>query len=152
MIHSDAARDLIITFEGRRDHAYPDPATGGEPWTIGVGHTGPGVHRGTVWDDARIDAVLDADLKRFDEGVTALLESAPTAQHEFDALVCFAFNLGLGSLARSSLLRRHKAGDFEGAATEFAKWNKARGETMPGLTRRRAAEAALYRTPCRVQP
>ena len=152
MIHSDAARGLIITFEGRRHQAYPDPATGGEPWTIGVGHTGPEVRKGLVWDDARIDAALDADLRRFDEGVTALLEGAPTSQHEFDAMVSFAFNLGLASLAGSSLLRRHKAGDYEGAATVFAKWNKARGETMPGLTRRRAAEAALYKTPCRVRP
>ena len=145
MIHSDAARDLIITFEGRRDRAYPDPASGGDPWTIGVGHTGPEVRKGLVWDDARIDAALDADLKRFDDGVTALLEGAPTTQHEFDALVSFAFNLGIASLARSTLLRRHKVGDFAGAATEFAKWNKARGEAMPGLTRRRAAEADLYR-------
>jgi GH24 family phage-related lysozyme (muramidase) len=98
-----------------------------------------------VWDDARIDAALDADLKHFDEGVTALLEGAPTTQNEFDALVSFAFNLGLASLARSTLIRRHKVGDVEGAATMFAKWNKARGETMAGLTRRRAAEADLYR-------
>ena len=145
MIHSAAARDLIAAFEGRRSQAYPDPATGGDPWTIGVGHTGPEVRKGLVWDDARIDAALDADLKRFDEGVTALLEGAPTAQHEFDALVSFAFNLGLASLARSTLLRRHKLGDFNGALTEFGKWNKARGEAMPGLTRRRAAEADLYR-------
>ncbi|GAA0335273.1 lysozyme [Sphingomonas oligophenolica] len=144
MIHSQAARDLIARFEGRRRQAYPDPATGGDPWTIGVGHTGPEVRKGLIWDDARIDAALDADLKRFDQGVTALLDGAPTTQNEFDALVSFAFNLGLASLARSSLIRRHKAGDFEGAATVFAKWNKARGETMAGLTRRRAAEADLY--------
>ena len=145
MTHSDAARDLIAAFEGRRHQAYPDPATGGAPWTIGIGHTGPEVHKGLTWDDARIDAAFDADLKRFDEGVAMLIGAAPTAQNEFDALVSFAFNLGLGNLGKSTLLSSHKAGNKAGAAIEFARWNRAGGRPMTGLTRRRAAEAALYR-------
>ena len=145
MTHSDKARDLIAAFEGRRHQAYPDPASGGAPWTIGIGHTGPEVHKGLTWDDARIDAALDADLKRFDEGVAMLIGVAPTAQHEFDALVSFAFNLGLGNLGKSTLLSSHKAGDKVGAAIEFARWNRAGGRPMTGLTRRRAAEATLYR-------
>ena len=145
MTHSDAARDLIAAFEGRRHQAYPDPATGGAPWTIGIGHTGPEVHKGLTWDNARIDAALDADLKRFDHGVAMLIGAAPTAQNEFDALVSFAFNLGLGNLGKSALLSSHKAGDKAGAAIEFARWNRAGGRPMTGLTRRRAAEAALYR-------
>jgi lysozyme len=145
MIHSNAARALIERFEGRRHQAYPDPATGADPWTIGVGHTGPEVHEGLTWDDAQIDAALDADLKHFDTGVTALIGAAPTSQNEFDALVSFAFNLGLGNLGKSTLLASHKAGDKAGAAIEFARWNRAGGKPMPGLTRRRAAEAALYR-------
>ena len=145
MTHSEAARDLIAAFEGRRHQAYPDPATGGAPWTIGIGHTGPEVHKGLTWDDARIDAALDADLKRFDEGVAMLIGAAPTAQNEFDALVSFAFNLGLGNLGKSTLLSSHKAGDKAGAAIEFARWNRAGGRPMTGLTRRRAAEATLYR-------
>ncbi|MEP7008243.1 MAG: lysozyme [Sphingomonas bacterium] len=145
MTHSDAARDLIAAFEGRRHQAYPDPATGGAPWTIGIGHTGPEVRKGLTWDDARIDAALNADLKRFDEGVAMLIGAAPTAQNEFDALVSFAFNLGLGNLGKSTLLSSHKAGDKAGAAIEFARWNRAGGRPMTGLTRRRAAEATLYR-------
>ena len=145
MTHSDAARDLIAAFEGRRHQAYPDPATGGAPWTIGIGHTGPEVHKGLTWDDARIDAALDADLRHFDEGVAMLIGAAPTAQNEFDALVSFAFNLGLGNLGKSTLLSSHKAGDKAGAAIEFARWNRAGGRPMTGLTRRRAAEATLYR-------
>ena len=145
MTHSDAARDLIAAFEGRRPQAYPDPATGGAPWTSGIGPTGPEVHKGLAWDDARIDAALDADLKHFDAGVAALIGAAPTAQNEFDALVSFAFNLGLGNLGKSTLLSSHKAGDKAGAAIEFARWNRAGGRPMTGLTRRRAAEATLYR-------
>lgn len=145
MNHSRAARDLIAAYEGRWREAYPDPATGGEPWTIGVGHTGSEVHEGLIWDDVRIDAAFDTDLARFDAGVAALIGVAPTAQHEFDALVSFAFNLGLGNLAKSTLLSKHRTGDKAGAGMEFARWNKAAGHPMRGLTKRRAAEAALYR-------
>lgn len=144
MIHSNNARDLIASFEGRRAQAYPDPATGGDPWTIGVGHTGPEVHKGLVWNEAQIDAALDADLVRFDEGVSKLIGSAPTTQNQFDAMVSFAFNLGLGNLGKSTLLIDHKKGAYKLAAMEFARWNRAEGKPMAGLTRRRAAEAKLY--------
>ena len=59
-------------------------------------------------------------------------------------MVSFAYNVGVGNLSASTLLKKHKAGDFKGAAAEFARWNKAAGKVMTGLTRRRAAEAALY--------
>lgn len=144
MKHSDKARDLIARFEGRRTQAYPDPATAGDPWTIGVGHTGPEVHKGLTWTDAQIDLALDADLIRFDEGVSGLIGNAPTSQNQFDAMVSFAFNLGLGNLGKSTLLMDHKKGAYKLAAMEFARWNKAGGKIMAGLTRRRAAEAALY--------
>jgi len=61
--------------------------------------------------------------------------------------VSFAYNVGVGNLQSSTLLKKHKAGDYRGAVAEFAKWNKAAGKVLPGLTKRRAAEAALYSTP-----
>ena len=145
MKHSKLARDLISEFGGRKALAYPDPATGGDPWTIGVGHTGPEVRKGVRWTEAQIDAALDADLRRFDEGVTSLIGKTATTQPQFDALVSFAFNLGLRNLGKSTLLTKHRVRDYAGAALEFQKWNKAAGKVMAGLTRRRAAEAALYR-------
>lgn len=137
-----AGIELIKSFEGLRLKAYPDPATGGEPWTIGVGHTG-GVRPGDVITEARAEQLLRQDVGRFEKAVNKL---APrTTQNQFDAMVSLAFNVGEGNLAKSSVIRKHNAGDFAGAAQSFALWNKAAGKVMAGLTRRRAAEAMLYR-------
>ena len=70
---------------------------------------------------------------------------APTTQGQFNALCSLAYNIGTGNLAGSTLLRLHKAKDYEGAANQFGKWNKAAGKVMAGLTRRRAAEAKMSR-------
>lgn len=135
---------LIKSFEGLRLTAYPDPATGGVPWTIGYGSTA-GVKRGDVITEAQAEAKLRDDLASFEAGVSRLIGTSPTTPAQFGALVAFAFNVGLGNLSGSTLLRKHKAGDYAGAAAEFARWNKAAGKVMAGLTRRRAAEADLYR-------
>lgn len=141
---------LIKTFEGcarlQADgsfEAYPDPGTGGSPWTIGWGATGPGIGPGTVWTQAQCDARLEDDLERYAAEVSTALGSAATTQHQFDALVSFHYNTG--AIARATLTRRHIAGDYAGAATEFARWNRAGGRVLRGLVRRRAAEAKLYR-------
>lgn len=134
---------LIKSFEGLRLVAYPDPATGGVPWTIGYGSTA-GVRRGDSITQAQAEAKLRADLASFEAGVARLVGTTPTTPGQFGALVAFAFNVGLGNLSSSTLLRKHKAGDHAGAALEFARWNKAAGAVMAGLTKRRAAEAALY--------
>ena len=131
--------------------AYPDPGTGGKPWTIGWGSTtdfdGKPIQPGTVWTQAQCDDRKAHDMKRFERDVIAALGSAieATSQPQFDALVSFAYNCGAAKLRSSTLLRMHKAGDYAGAAKQFARWNTAAGRVLPGLTRRRAAEAELYR-------
>ena len=142
---------LIRQFEGcarlRPDgmvEAYPDPGTGGEPWTIGWGATGSGIGPGTVWTQQRCDARLESDVARHARDVAFALGDAPTTQAQFDAMVSFHYNTG--AIARSTLLRRHLAGDYRAAAEEFARWNRAGGRVLKGLVRRRAAEAHLYRS------
>lgn len=134
---------VIQYFESCHLDAYPDPATGGDPWTIGWGHTGPEVKPGLHWHQSQADAALAKDLERFEAGVTAACKIPPT-QGQFDALVSFSFNVGLGNLQKSTLLKKFNASDTKAACSEFVKWNKAAGKVMRGLTRRRAAEAALF--------
>lgn len=156
MTPSAAATTLVQHFEGcakkrpdGRIEAYPDPGTGGAPWTIGWGTTGADIRQGTVLTQQQCDERLAHDLTAFAAKVAALLNGAPTTQSQFDALVSFAYNVGVGNLASSTLLRRHQWGDHAAAAAEFAKWSHAAGKVLPGLTARRAAEAALYRgQPC----
>lgn len=135
---------LIKQFEGCKLDAYPDPGTGGDPWTIGWGATGPGIKKGVRWTQAQADQRLAADVARFAAGVDAVVTKAPTAGQRA-AMISFAYNVGLGAFSSSTLLRKHNAGDFEGAAAEFGRWNKAAGKVLNGLTRRREAEAAVYR-------
>lgn len=153
----DLAAPLIEEFEGYAKklpdggvQAYPDPATGGKPWTIGIGSTtnesGQPIAPGTIWTRDRAVARFKAHLAEFGEGVDKLLAGKPATPAQKAALVALAYNIGLGALAGSTVLKRHRAGDYAGAANAFAMWNKAAGKTMPGLTRRRAAEAALYRS------
>ncbi len=141
---------LIKQFEGcarkrsdGRFEAYPDPGTGGDPWTIGWGATGKGIAPGTIWSQAECDARLERDLARYASDVTRALAGAPTSQDQFDALVSFHYNTG--AIAKATLTKLHKKGDFKGAAAEFGKWVNAGGKRMNGLIRRREAEAALYR-------
>jgi GH24 family phage-related lysozyme (muramidase) len=151
MTPSPACINLVQEFEGcaRKQPdgsfgAYPDPGTGGAPWTIGWGTTGADVTPGTIWTKAQCDARLDQDVTAFALQVTSALGTAATTQNQFDALVDFAYNLGIRNLQTSTLLKLHKAGNYPGAAAEFPKWNMAAGKVLPGLVRRRAAEQALY--------
>lgn len=146
---SAAGIALIKQFEGcarkRPDglvEAYPDPGTGGAPWTIGWGATGAGVTPDSVWTQQQCDGRLVTDLRRFAGDVSAALGGAPTTQAQFDALVSFHFNTG--AIRRATLTRLHRAQDYRGALAEFARWNRAGGRVLKGLVRRRAAEARLY--------
>lgn len=140
---------LIQQFEGcarrRADglfEAYPDPGTGAAPWTIGWGATGPGIGPGTVWTQEQCDERLGADVARRAAEVARAVGDAPTTEAQFDALVSFHYNTG--AIGRATLTRRHVEGNHAAAEREFARWNRAGGRVLPGLARRRAAEAALY--------
>lgn len=123
--------------------AYPDPGSrDGRPWTIGWGSAGSDIGPGTVWTQAQCDARLARDLRRYADEVAQAIDHAPTTQAQFDALVSFHYNTG--AIRRATLTRRHIAGDYAGAKLEFAKWVYNDGHKMPGLVRRREAEAALY--------
>jgi len=129
--------------DGRFD-AYPDPGTGGAPWTIGWGSTGPDIARGTIWTQAQCDARLSRDLDRYAAEVSRALGDAPTSQHQFDALASFHYNTG--AIQRATLTKKHIAGDHAGAQAEFGRWVHAGGRVLEGLRKRRADEAWLYAT------
>lgn len=135
---------LIKQFESLSVSAYLCPAN---KWTIGYGHTGPDVAPGKVITPPEAEALLMADLAKFDSFVRLKCPTATPAQHA--AMVCFCYNIGVGNFQTSSVLRLHNAGDVVGAGRSFALWNKATDadgvkRELRGLTRRRAAEAALY--------
>lgn len=131
--------NLIKQHEGLRLEAYRCPAG---IYTIGYGHTA-GVRRGDVIDKRRAEQLLADDLKRFEAVVNR--ECPGINQNQFDALVSFTFNLGETNLRKSTLLKCVKANpDGQNIYTEFLRWNKSKGEVLPGLIRRRKAEADLY--------
>ncbi|GAB4533582.1 MAG: hypothetical protein Kow00133_21420 [Amphiplicatus sp.] len=141
---SPAGLALIKRFEGLRLEAYRDVAG---RWTIGYGHTGPDVTEGMRITEAEAEALLREDVARFEEAVRAAVRPA-LAQHEFDALVSLAFNIGAAAFARSTAVRRLNRGDRAGAADAMLWWDKARVNgklrRVEGLARRRAAEKALF--------
>lgn len=147
---SQAAVNLIKHFEGLHKvlpdgmvEAYLCPAG---VWTIGYGHT-KGVFKGQKITKEECEDLLKDDLIEFADYVKAAVK-VPLTQAQFDALVSFTYNLGSGNLKISSLLRKLNAFNYDGAAAEFANWNKAtvngKLTALPGLTRRRTAEAALF--------
>lgn len=144
---SKTGLDLIAEFEGLRLSAYPDPGTGGEPWTIGYGTTiypsGIKVRNGDLITKQTALDCLRHDATRFSNAVNRLVR-VPVNQNQFDALVSFTYNLGEGALARSTLLKKLNEHDFSGAANEFDKWVYAGSNILPGLVRRRKAEKELF--------
>jgi GH24 family phage-related lysozyme (muramidase) len=135
---------MIKHFEGLRTTAYQDSVG---VWTIGYGHTSmagpPQVYPGMTITEAEAEAILQQDLDIFERGVSQAL-TVTTHENQFSAMVSFAFNVGLSAYRNSTLLRKHNARDFVGAANEFPRWVYADGQVLPGLVRRREAERALY--------
>lgn len=139
----DLAEPLVKRSEGCRLVAYPDPATGGDPWTIGWGQTGPGICEGVEWTQAQADAALRKELTGIGARIDALV-LVDLAPHEMAALVSLAYNIGMTNFRGSTLLRKLNAGDRRGAGDQFLRWSRAAGKVMRGLTIRRAAERALF--------
>lgn len=138
---SPRGQAFIKGYEKCRLKAYkPTP---NDRWTVGWGHTGPDVYEGLVIAQAQADALFVKDLKYFEDGVNRLVKINVT-QCEYDALVSFAYNVGLGGLEDSTLLRKLNAKDIDGASAEFPKWNKQGGVVMPGLTKRRLDERRIF--------
>lgn len=136
---------MIKMFEGFRAKPYKCPA--GVP-TIGYGSTFYSNGKKVTLKDKLIteqDAtnLLTTVVTNFSSGVSKLLKIQVT-QNQFDALVDFAYNVGIGNLKSSTLLKKVNAKNFSGAALEFIKWNKADGKVLPGLTKRRTAEKDLF--------
>lgn len=136
---SQRGLDLIKEFEGLRLSAYICPA--GVP-TIGYGTTA-GVKIGQTITKERAEEMLRADVAAFERHVLRLVK-VPLTQGQFDALVAFVYNVGAGAFEKSTMLRQLNAGLYADAARQFDRWNKAGGEVLAGLTRRRAAERALF--------
>ena len=142
--------------EGVRSRPYQCPAL---LWTIGVGHVIDPNHAKVPladrkqlpipagWDrvlsSEEIDDILRKDLARFEAGVARLIKVELT-QGQFDALVSFSFNVGLGNLQNSTLRMKVNRGDFEGAAEQFLVWTKAGGKVLPGLVKRRTHEKEMF--------
>ncbi len=164
---NDATVNLVKSCEGLPDG---DPSTGNydpylDPvgiWTIGWGHaiawqgkwlTGAqnraqaqALYPGGI-TYAQAVALLQADLINAGRDVSLVL-AVPVNDNQFGALVSFTFNLGIGNLRSSTLLKKLNAGDYAGAAAEFPRWNKANGQVLPGLVKRRAAEQQLFLQAC----
>lgn len=130
---------LLMTFEGKENKAYLDVVN--VP-TICYGST-RGVQLGQYKTDKECVTLLDAEASEYVSHVLELI-TVPLTQGQLDALVSFTYNLGRGSLYRSTLRRKLNAGDYCGAASEFPKWNKAGGRVLKGLVKRRAQEQALF--------
>jgi len=139
---SDKGFALIKRFESCVLTAYPDPGTGGVPWTIGIGHTN-NVKRGDVITQPQAEQFLRDDVKVPELSIGTNVK-VPLTQNQFDALVSFIFNVGSKNFTSSTLIKKLNAGDYAGAANEFPRWNKAAGRVLNGLTKRRAAERELF--------
>lgn len=139
MTYSEDGLHLTEQFEGCKLDAYQDSVGVA---TIGYGHT-RNVTMGMTCTQEQAEQWLQEDVQSAADAVNRLV-TVELTQQEFDALVDFTFNLGAGNLQSSTLLRLLNSGDYTGAAAEFQKWDKAGGQVLAGLLRRRQAEADMF--------
>jgi lysozyme len=162
---SKAAAAMMHKYEGYRNRPYLCPA---HMWTIGYGHVlyqeqirlpmarvdkpVPMIRKemplrpedNRVWAKQETDDLFDADIASFERGVLRLVPGVVGHQGRFDALVSFAYNVGLGNLQRSTVRIKANRGEWEGAADALLLWNKAGGKVFAGLDRRRKEERAFF--------
>ena len=143
---SAAGALFIMSHEGVKTEAYPDPAYGKTIPTICVGHTS-GVYMGQKATLAQCEEWLIEDSSVAGKAVKRLVKT-PLTQKQYDALVSFTFNAGEGNFAKSTLLKKINSGDCVGAGNEFLKWNKSNGRVLRGLTKRRQGERAMWLSGC----
>ncbi len=139
------AAPVIMKWEGVRYVPYPDPATGGAPWTVCYGHTGPDVVRGRKYTKAECEAFLHADMTEANAAVNRCLPM-PKLAHVEAALTSATFNIGPKVVCGSTLQTKALANDWPGACAELSQWRMAAGRVMRGLELRRADERQLCET------
>lgn len=137
---------LIKSFEGLRLESYLCP---GKKWTIGYGHTGKvngmSLKKGIVITRQESYFLLKEDINKFEDAINKYVK-VDISQNQFDALVSFAYNVGIANFRLSTLLRKLNKKYYIGASKEFSRWNKAKGKVLDGLIRRRESERVLFNT------
>jgi len=136
---SEEGISLIKKFEGCELDAYQDSVG---VWTIGYGHT-KGVKAGDRINQEQAEHLLDEELSEY-EGYISSLVNVPLEQCQFDSLVAWCYNLGPTNLRESTLLKLLNAGDYHSVPNQIRRWNKAGGQVLNGLVRRREAEAIMF--------
>lgn len=139
---NQAGLDLVKDYEGLRLKPYLCPAG---HWTIGYGHTRTVRHGMSITPD-EAEQLLRDDLQLAARVVQRLIQ-VPLNDNQFAALTSFVFNVGVGNFERSTLLRLLNRGWYEQVPAQLTRWNRANGEVLGGLARRRAAEARLWNQP-----
>lgn len=145
LIVSSHGIDLIRRFEGLRTKAYKAHFSE-QFYTIGFGHYGPDVKADDACTEAYAELLLKQDLNKFESELVRALnaDEIEVNQNQFDALISFAYNVGTNNLLSSTLWKKLKQRDYEGAANQFLRWNKCNGVELKGLTKRREAERSLF--------
>jgi len=132
--------ELLKHFEGCELKAYQDSVG---VWTIGYGHT-KGIYEGLEITQSEAEKMFVDELPEYEGYITDKVVPM-LQQHEFDALVCWVYNLGPTNLSSSTMLKKLNAGEFKEVPFQMKRWDKAGGQPLLGLTRRRNAEALLFK-------
>lgn len=140
---SDIAKALAHKWEDCVLVAYPDPVSGGDPWTVGFGATGPSITQGTVWTQAQADADLESRLNLLYGEIVPHVPSDAT-DNQLGACMDFAYNEGVHAFLTSTLLADWNAGNLSGADAQFPRWDIAGGHAVQGLENRRNDELRVF--------